>query len=536
MVRLVARLVEWLSPLEDDAPPSVFLEIVGTFLKRHVTGRPGVDAFEERESRARKAVWAAIDDLARAHQTLDDSPTSFLEVVAGLRRWIEGQVFEPRAGAGGVQLVDAQAAPYGGFHDLFVVGLVDGEWPERLGRNIFYPSSLLIPLGWPRERDLLRAARATFGDLVGLAQDRVWLSTVSLEDDAVVTPSSLLEEVSGIGLVRERASVDPRTCVTREDAMAFALAEPGDLPEPTKTWLKARIQGRDWSAPRFRGRVGRREPVAYAVRSLEEYLECPFKYLAHRVLRLGEEDAGEGSKAAQRRGLLLHRVFETFFRDWRDDGNRSITVANLDQALSMFRRLADVALDELSSDDRAVTRSWLLGSPAAAGLADRLFVLEVRRPAEVVKRLTEFRVDGEFLVGAGEDRRRVRLRGVADRVDLFSDGTFRVLDYKSNRAPDRSRSLQLPLYARCLEQQLEPNDGQSWRVTEAAYVAFGDPRFYVPIGTGPLARHLDVGENRALAVLNDIEQGEYPVRPAELYRCSYCAYPTVCRKDYVGNE
>lgn len=535
-VRLVARLAEALSPLEDEAPPSVLLEILGRFLKRNVTATPVVDAIEERESRTRKAVWAAIDDLARAHRELDDSPTSFSEVASVLRRWIESQVFEPRAGAGGVQLVDAQAAPYGCFHDLFVIGLVDGEWPERLGRNIFYPSSLLIPLGWPRERDLLRAARATFGDLVGLPEHRVWLSTVSLEDDAVVTPSSLLEEVSALGMVREKSSVDSRTCVTREDAMAFALAEPGDLPEPTKTWLAARIQGCDWSAARFRGRVGRREPVTYAVCALEEYLECPFKYLANRVLRLGQEHDGEGAGAAQRRGLLLHRVFETFFRDWRDDDNRSITGANLDQALSMFRRLADVALDTLSLDDQAVTRSWLLGSAAATGLAERLFVLEVRRPADVVERLTEFRVDGEFLVGAGELRRKVRLRGVVDRVDLFSDGTFRVLDYKSNRAPDRSRSLQLPLYARCLEQQLEPYDGQPWRVSEAAYAAFGDPRFYVPLGAGPLSRHLNVGEKRALAVLNDIEQGDYPVRPAELFGCSYCAYPTVCRKDYVGDE
>ena len=173
---------------------------------------------------------------------------------------------------------------------------------------------------------------------------------------------------------------------------------------------------------------------------------------------------------------------------------------------------------------------------AAAGLADRLFALEVSRPAEVVQRLTEFRVDGEFLIGAGEVQRRVRLRGVADRVDLFSDGTFRVLDYKSNRAPERSRSLQLPLYARCLEQQLEPHEGRRWRVGEAAFVAFGDPRFYVPLGGGSLDARLDAGESRAVTVLQDIERGDYPVRPVELYRCSFCAYPTVCRKDYVGDE
>ena len=48
-----------------------------------------------------------------------------------IRRWIEGQTFAPRAGAAGVQLLDAQAARYGEFDEVFLVGLVEGEWPQR---------------------------------------------------------------------------------------------------------------------------------------------------------------------------------------------------------------------------------------------------------------------------------------------------------------------------------------------------------------------------------------------------------------------
>ena len=147
VARLAARLAETLSPLEDVAPPSALLEVLAGFLRQHTTRRVGTDALAERENRARTAVWAALDDLARAHRALDDSATSFIEVASVLRRWVENQTFEPRTGAGGVQLVDVRAAPYGCFDDLFIVGLVDGEWPERLGRNIFYPSSLLVPAG-----------------------------------------------------------------------------------------------------------------------------------------------------------------------------------------------------------------------------------------------------------------------------------------------------------------------------------------------------------------------------------------------------
>ena len=39
-----------------------------------------------------------------------------------------------------------------------------------------------------------------------------------------------------------------------------------------------------------------------------------------------------------------------------------------------------------------------------------------------------------------------------------------------------------------------------------------------------------------LAAVDEIEQGQFPVRPSEPYRCVYCEYPTVCRKDYVGDD
>ena len=535
VARLVLQLAEELRPLENDAPPSVLFGTLASFLTRHAARLTPLESLHEREQRARRAVWIAVDELIQAHAAIDDTPIPFTEAVATLRRWIETQTFELRTGSGGVQLVDARTAAYGRYDDLFIIGLVDGEWPERLGRSVFYPSSLLIPLGWPRERELLRAARATFRDLLVLPAERVALSTVSLEDDATVTPSSFLEEADDATLASVASEVDPSVWVTQEDAMAHAAIDPGDLRAPFSEWLAMRIQDPDWRAPRFRGAVGTREPATYAVRSLEEYLDCPFKYFANRVLKLGEESDDERLSAPLRRGLLLHRVFESFFRAWHDAGHRSISVSNLDDAQSMFTQLAEDALLQLPAQDRAVSRSWMLGSAAASGLADRLFQLEVSRPADVVERLTEFRVDGTFLVGAGDRSRRVRLRGVVDRVDLFSDGTFRVVDYKANRAPSQSRSLQLPLYARCVEQQLGSGEGGSWRAVDAAYVAFGEPRLQVALGRRGFAKAVADGERRAVDVLDEIERGNYPVRPAELYGCTYCPYPTVCRKDYVGD-
>ena len=533
---LLLDLTTQLQPLDNEGPPSVLLGTLAAFLTRHATRHVPPEPFREREVRARRAVWLAVEELLHAHTAIDDTPVPFTEAVAMLRRWIESQTFESRSGSDGVRLVDARTAAYGRYDDLFIIGLVDGEWPERPGRSVFYPSALLIPLGWPRERDILRGARATFRDLLVLPSGRLTLSTVSLENDATVTPSSFLEEADDPALSRLASDVDPSMRVTQEDAIAHAAISADDLSGSAAQWLAIRSRNYDWRAPRFRGSVGACQPTTYAVSSLELYLDCPFKYFADRVLRLGEESDDERLAAPLRRGLLLHRLFEKFFRQWDDSGHRSITVTNLDDARSMFDKLAEGALIRLPAQDRAVSRSWIFGSAAAPGLAERLFQLEVSRPADVVERLTEFRVDGTFLIGTGERSRRVRLRGVVDRVDLSSDGTFRVVDYKANRAPSRSRSLQLPLYARSVEQQLGSRDGQAWRAVDAAYVAFGEARLQMPLGRGGFMKAVTDGECRALDVVDKIERGEYPVRPAELYRCTYCPYPTVCRKDYVGDE
>src|SRR5205807_3037922 len=86
-------------------------------------------------------------------------------------------------------------------------GLIEGEWPERPRRSIFYPPGLLAVLGWPPEKEWGGAATAEFVDLVRWAGRRVALSTFTLDDEALVEPSALLDEVARAGLVA--VEIDP---------------------------------------------------------------------------------------------------------------------------------------------------------------------------------------------------------------------------------------------------------------------------------------------------------------------------------------
>ncbi len=530
--RVAARLAAELRLLETPGPPAAQIGVVASFLQRHRSTGDVPPAARERESRARTAIGGGLAALERAYRALDDTPTSFPELMQSVRRWIETQTFTPAAGAGGVQLIDARVAPYGRFREIFLVGLVDGEWPPRPARSVFYPAPLLAGLRWWTERDRFAAARARFTDLVRLARERVSLSAFALEDDAVVTPSVLLEQLAGLELATAREPV-PRMCVTPEEALLQAAVVPAELPGPAGAWLALRRR-RPARDERFRGLAGASRATKYAVSALERYLACPFRYFAGHELELGEEPTDEPALAPRQRGRFLHRVLETFYSRWQAAGEGAVTPANLQRALDRFGALVDAALGDLPPVDRAVARVWLNGSAAAPGLAERLFQLEISQPVDVVERLVEVRLEHAYALGEQDSRRTVRVRGTADRIDLLSDGTFRIVDYKTDRTPRGERALQLPVYARCAERHLDGFRRRAWRAGDAAYVAFGDPRLHVPLARRDLDRALAAGEARAVDALALIARGAYPARPAERQLCTHCPYPTVCRKDYVG--
>jgi hypothetical protein len=70
----------------------------------------------------------------------------------------------------------------------------------------------------------------------------------------------------------------------------------------------------------------------------------------------------------------------------------------------------------------------------------------------------------------------------------------------------------------------------SWRVARATYISLKGKNADVDHSA------MRDGQARLLAVVDGVERGEFPVQPADPFRCNWCAFPSVCRKDYVGDE
>jgi RecB family exonuclease len=493
------------------------------------------DGWAGRHLRARSAVLGSLVALGEAHARHDDEPLEVVELSGSVRRWIEAQTFAPRTGSEGVRLLDAASAPYSELDELRIVGLVEGDWPEPVRRNIFYPASMLASMGWPADASRMAAARARFHDLLTAAGWRVSVSTFTLEEDAIVPGSPFLEEMETAGLEVERWPATPATRVFAHELLELDVAAGS---AGAAGWLAIRRSRTSPADPRFKGFTGGRTPQTYAISYLERYLECPFKYLAKQVLRLPEERDEESGLTPIERGHFIHDVFETFFREWQAAGQGTITTANVADALEHFELVADRRLDALPEADRALERTHLLGSAAASGLAERAFAFEIEQGGQVIERLLEHTLEGEYSVAGADGPRRVRIKAKADRIDLMADGSLRIIDYKLGRAPKQSRALQLPIYSVIAEQELKGYRGRTWSVANAGYVAFKEKEAFVPLGgkAAALGEAIAEGQQRMLGAIEGIERGEFPVQPDEPFRCQWCGYAGVCRKDYVGDE
>lgn len=531
------RVARLLQPLTIDALASVHLAGLIEVIRNHERLPVPGDPARERHLRARSAILAALAELRSAHQRYDDPVIRFGDLASTIRRWTEDQTFTPRAGSGGVQFVDAQAARYTDANEAFLVGLVEGEWPDAPRRNIFYPPFLLAQLGWPAETARLAAARAAFNDLLRLPRHEVFVSAFSLEEDAIVEPSSLVEDLAQAGLPVRRTSGPTRVRILPEEALALEPIRPDVVTGTAAAWAQLRLSRSPALDPRFHGSTGPFSRPRHTVSSVDRYIECPFRYLAAEVLRLEEEPEDEIAMTPKARGKFVHEVLRAFYDEWQRSGRGAITPENLDQARAEFSRVAERLLKTLPETEASLERVRLLGSPAARGIGEAACASEAARAAPVVERLLEVTLDGVFDLRRDESHRALDLRAKADRIDRLAGGGLRVIDYKLVRAPNLRRSIQLPIYAVCAQQRFRGAGGEHPEIAEAAYLAFGseDPFKAVVSDVKEAGPVLVDGQRRFLDAVDGIERGEFPPRPADPMTCASCAFASVCRKEFVGD-
>ncbi len=521
---VLLAVAQELAPLRSPAAAFEHLSRLFDFLMKYETLPGPDDPLRARQLRSRGAILGTLGLLRDAYQRFDTALVEFDETTALVRRWIEGQTFSPRAGDSGVHVVDAASAPFGDFDEVQLAGLVEGEWPDRPRRNIFYSQALLRELGWPQEADRIEGARAAFMDLLRLPARRLTVSTFTLEADALVSPSPFLDDLASAGLEAFEA-VQGAQRIFEHEALGIEPVDARALPQAVQDWAALRAGAPPQQDARFRGTTAAHTAAAFSVSALERYQDCPFKFFASEVLRIDEPADDETALSPRARGRFVHRVFQRFFEEWDRRRGGSISSEDMDEARAVMAEVAVPLLERLPDAEAALERTRLFGSAISVGLVEVVLGLEASRPVDVQERWLEYRLEGEFFLGSPEGP-SVALKGVADRIDLLSGNRLRIIDYKSGSAPNVKRALQVPIYALCVQERLGARDGVPWAVDEAAYIAFGGKRAFVPVvkpGASEADEALSGARTRLLNVLAGIARGEFPPRPHDPMICRYCS-------------
>jgi RecB family exonuclease len=515
--------------------PSGQVAAVSGFLRRFESPAVESDERDRRFLRARAAVLGVLDDLARAFATHDNGRRRHEDVTAAIHHAIETHTVSLEREHGGVHLVDAVAARFGEFDHVHVVGFVEADWPERPRRSIFYGGALLTSLGWPEDRDRTRAEHAAFRDLLKLAGRTLQLHAFQVEGDALAAVSPMIEMARSLS-TRESSRSPSR--VFADEVLTVDPPLSAGLDSDQAAWLRNRVIRPPLDDPRYSGQVEAQSPIAYRISRVDRYVACPFKYFSETVLGLPEERDEQAGLTPLERGNLVHELFEQFYRAWTTERRGTITPEALPAALDLFRQLTRAALARLPGPDRALEEARLLGSIVARGVAERVFELEADAGGVIVDRLIEHDLRGPFVFPHGFSPKTIQIRGKADRIDVFDDGSLRVIDYKLGRPPDLSTTIQIAVYAHCMKLTLEARDGKPHAVVSASYLAFGDEKNFegALASRGKVPMEVETRAQEFADVIGRIEAGTFAPGPKKPSDCQWCRYAGVCRKEYLVED
>jgi ATP-dependent helicase/DNAse subunit B len=534
---------------------------------------------DEREKAVRERV---LDELASL-RTFDlmkepcDAET-FLEAFADkLRR----AFLDPEESGRGVRLRDAMDARGESFRALFLIGLKEGLFPRTVLEDPFLRDSARAALRHPAGYWIAQKAagheeeRLLFYLMAASARERlVCVFPRSDEAGRAQVPSLYLRELC------RAASFDfaggAVKHVPRQPAAKLAGLE-GELADPQELVLRLALEGRAaggrlpdsvldaelldevlerasaiaaWGqAGPFDGLAGPPEEFLKALArkglspsALDSLAACPFQFFAGRILGLGEPDeaARLDEVPASLRGRVYHEILERFYRG---------APASLwdDEKAWDARLLQCVAAVFAERDWRQTGVYPLLWEAVRLAMAENLreFLAwdraEAKRSGLRPARFEEH-LSGEFSEPRPAELAGVKFHGIADRIDLGADGTWRVVDYKtrwSRGSPARlalkGELHQLPVYAE-LAASLPGHkklDAACIYAVEDASESAGRQRSQSYEAD---RLHADRAAFLELVAreLRGLRAGRFPITPedGEHGVCSRCLFPLVCRKSH----
>lgn len=566
------RLIAFATPLLDDLAALPELATWGAWCER-------LGALATRALRTPERVLAV---LAALEPMRDVGPIPLSEAFRVLSpRLVELVV--PAAGRryGKVLVAGIDAARGLSFDAVFVPGLAERMFPQKLVEDPLLPDRVRAPLGLPTRETRLGDERLALRIAIGAATQQCVLSypRIDLFEGRPRVPSFYGLEVlaaaegrlpgfdelarradSGAVRVGWPAPVDRMDAIDEAEhdlVLLQGLIGTGEAPKGAATYLleanphlarALRFRARRWSLKKWMpadgliadSELGKQaiakhglDQRAFSPTALEQLSACPYRFVLKTVLRLEPREAPVAIEelGPLERGSLIHQIQFELLSGLRDDGQLPVTdaaFAKLDViiekvALEWHDKLAP-AIERVWTDGvaqiRADLREWLRRTIASPWLP---FRFELAFGMVHGRERDPHSVDAPVRLPQG-----ISLRGSIDLVEQLGD-TLRATDHKSGKVKVTDGdviagggSLQPALYALVLEQlfpQAKVSGGRLSYCTSKGDFTDID----VPLDTQAREAIQQVADTLA----DGFARGFFPAAPAP-DACRYCDFVRIC--------
>lgn len=327
------------------------------------------------------------------------------EWIGALDALLSGRMVKPRAGGHPRAFVwgtlEARLQPV----DTLLMGaLNEGVWPQTGTEDPFLSRSMKAAIGLePPER---RIGQAAHDFQMAMGTPAVVLSRALRSGKAPTVASRWLQRLLAVTGSETSRAMRARGQAMLDHVRALDLGPsiaPAARPEPRPP---AGVQPRRYSF----SEVGRLRRDPYAI-------------YARRVLDLDPLEPFLADPGPRERGTLYHAILEAFVSTTPPDA----------RTLEDLARIASQHFREARLPD-AIRLVW---QTRFAGAARKIVAWEQQTQSQRLRSLVELRA-GLELPAAG-----IKLTGLADRIDLLSDGSAWIIDYKTGGAPSRKEARSL---------------------------------------------------------------------------------------------
>jgi len=448
----------------------------------------------EKDLRALRRFEGLLNELVEAQRLVRGTTALDLATFANFLRAVVGQeMYQVRTfDDAGVQILSITETRGLRFRHLFILGMLQGEFPALRQSHTFIPEETTARVGLGvRERDLCEE-RYHFLRLLCAAEARVVLSWPKSEEGQPLVRSPFLDLLESDCGPLPQLVVPDRRC-SRDQVIRWAgerLASPaGEEAALVAAMLRANADF--WQPIVLNTRTdavrvhGERSPYAgyllskaaqatvathfgprhcFSVSQFDRYGHCPFSFFAAEAVGLEPLEEPEEEISPLTRGSIVHELLRWFYTERRRQGKGRPTPADVAEAREALCRRARELYGELPFQD-VFQQKELERVIREDGLVDAFLREEVKQAAPLCTqpRFFEFAFGGTSRMGAVDPESQgpplalspdVRVVGKIDRVDLDASRRAVVLDYKTGSTSGFSkladilagRGFQLPLY------------------------------------------------------------------------------------------